>query len=118
LIVFFCFPEYNDLMPTAASACDRDLSLDRVCAARADDALAAVVAAGAGSLIAEPWRVARIIGGADAMTIDELTRQAARRRRTGPSGDLNVAVALAQLNFALASPCFRAAWTHWRSGAE
>jgi hypothetical protein len=82
----------------------------------AANALAATIDAGAQALIAEPWRVGRIIGGAQHLTIDELAARTARRRRAAPA-DLNQAIALAQLSRALKSPLFRDAWTNWRMGA-
>jgi hypothetical protein len=81
-------------------------------------AIGAVIEAGARNLIAEPWRVARIIRGADAMTFDELIAEVARRRGAAAVADLNRAIALAQLGRALESRCFRAAWAQWRGGAE
>jgi hypothetical protein len=82
----------------------------------AANALAAIIDAGAQALIAEPWRVGRIIGGAQNLDIDELAARTARRRRAAPA-DLNRAIALAQLSRALKSPLFRDAWTNWRVGA-
>ncbi|WP_158815343.1 hypothetical protein [Methylocapsa sp. S129] len=84
-------------------------------AALASDAVASIIEAGGRVLIAQPWRVARIVRGADAMTIDALASHMARRRRAGPPADLNLAIALAQLALAIASPRFRAAWAEWRS---
>jgi hypothetical protein len=80
-------------------------------------ALAAIVDAGASILLAEPWRVARIIRGADKMTIHELAAQLARRGG-GPPADLNRAIALAQLALALKSPTFCATWAARREGSQ
>ena len=84
----------------------------------ASDAIGIVIDAGARILPAEPWRVIRIMRGADAMTIAELCAEVARRRRATPSSDLNRAIALAQLSRALESPDFLAAWAEWRGGVE
>jgi hypothetical protein len=84
-------------------------------AAPASSAVAAVIEAGARLFIAQPWRVARVVRGADAMTVAELCAQMARRRRSGPPADLNLAIALAQLSLALQAPAFAAAWADWRS---
>jgi hypothetical protein len=89
---------------------------DRAFAASAASAVAAVVDVGAEILVREPWRVGRIVRRADEMTIEELADHTARRRLTPPA-DLNLAIAIAQLSFALASPRFRAAWTKWRNSA-
>jgi hypothetical protein len=78
--------------------------------AAAADAVEAVVEAGARLLIAEPWRVARIIRGADAMTYRELTAETARRRALPPPADFNRVLALAQLARALEAPPFAAAF--------
>jgi hypothetical protein len=82
----------------------------------AANALAAIIDAGVQALIAEPWRVGRIIGGAQNLDIDALAARTARRRRATPA-DLNQAIALAQLSRALKSPLFRSAWANWRIGA-
>jgi hypothetical protein len=82
----------------------------------AANALAAIIEAGVQALIAEPWRVGRIIGGAQNLDMDALAARTARRRRAAPA-DLNQAIALAQLSRALQSPLFRNAWTNWRVGA-
>ncbi|MGA2794563.1 MAG: hypothetical protein ABSE69_13725, partial [Roseiarcus sp.] len=63
----------------------------------------------------EPWRVARIVRGAEAMTIVQLRAHVARRRRGAPPADLNLAIALAQLSLALEAPTFEAAWIAWLS---
>jgi hypothetical protein len=83
--------------------------------ALAADKIAAIIEAGVRTLVAEPWRVARIVRAADEMTIDELAAQMARRRRAAPPADLNRAIALAQLSRALNSPQFRAAWAKFRA---
>ena len=83
------------------------------CDVAAAGAIEAIVEAGARLLIAEPWRVARIIRGADAMTYRELTAEAARRRALPPPGDFNRALALAQLARALDAPSFAAAFAAW-----
>jgi hypothetical protein len=80
------------------------------------NALAAIIDAGVQALVAEPWRVGRIIGGAQNLDIDELAARTARRHRAAPT-DLNRAIALTQLSRALKSPLFRDAWTNWRMGA-
>jgi hypothetical protein len=79
-------------------------------AAPASGALAAVIEAGARLFITEPWRVARIVRGADAMTVGELCAHVERRRRAGPPTDLNLAIALAQLSLALEAPTFDEIW--------
>ena len=81
--------------------------------AAAAGAIEAIVAAGARLLIAEPWRIARIIRGADAMTYRELTAEAARRRVFPPPSDFNRALALAQLARTLEAPSFAAAFAAW-----
>ena len=97
---------------SAGSVADQNL------AAPAFSALVAIIEAGGEILIAQPWRVARIIRKADVMTIDEVASHVARRRRAGPLADLNTAIALAQLSHALKSPRFRAAWVDWRNGVS
>jgi hypothetical protein len=94
---------------TAARTVDPDF------AAPASGAVAAVIQAGARLFITEPWRVARLIRGADAMTAGELCAQLARRRRAGPPADLNLAIALAQLSLALEAPTFDEIWGAWLS---
>ena len=84
----------------------------------ADDALAAIVDAGARALLREPWRAARIIPGADNLTVEELAAAMARKSRAGPPADFNAAIALAQLAVALKSWQFRAVWTDWRAAAS
>ena len=81
-------------------------------------ALAAIVEAGAAILAAEPWRAARIIRGADAMTVHELAAQLARRRRAPPPADLNRAIGMAQLALALKSPRFCAIWAARQDGSR
>jgi hypothetical protein len=81
-------------------------------AARA--AIAAVVEAGADALVAEPWRVRRIIRGSDELRFDELAARVAQRRRAPSPNDVNSALALAQLERALHRPSFQAAWANWR----
>jgi hypothetical protein len=83
--------------------------------APASSAVAAVIEAGARLFIAQPWRVARVVRGADAMTAPELCAHMARRRRAAPPADFNLAIALAQLSLALQAPAFAAAWADWRS---
>lgn len=78
--------------------------------AAAASAIEAIIEIGARLLIAEPWRVARIIRGAHAMTYSELTAEAARRRALPPPSDFNRALALAQLARALEAPSFAAAF--------
>jgi hypothetical protein len=86
---------------------------DPAVAALAADAIAAIIDAGARTLIAQPWQVARIVRRAGEMTIEELTAHIARRRRATPPADLNLAIAIAQLSCALNSPKFRAAWAEF-----
>jgi hypothetical protein len=86
--------------------------------ALAAKALAAIVETGASILVAEPWRVARIIRGADDMSIHELAAQLARRRRAGPPADLNRAIALAQLALVLKSPGFCTMWAARQVGSR
>ena len=83
-------------------------------AALASDAVTAVIETGAKILLAQPWRVARIVRGADEMTIDELTAHLRRRGRGGPPADLNLAIAVAQLSLALKSQRFQAVWASRR----
>jgi hypothetical protein len=82
------------------------------------EAVAAIVEAGARSLTAQPWRVRRVIGGADTLSFDELAARVAQRGCAARPSDPNPAIALAQLNRALHSPSFRAAWADWRNGAS
>jgi hypothetical protein len=103
-----------NIPPDPADA-DRSSGADAL-APIAASAIAAIIDAGVQALIAEPWRVGRIIGGAQHLTIDELDARTARRRRAAPA-DLNQAIALAQLSRALKSPLFRRAWISWRIGA-
>src|SRR5260370_34392779 len=106
-------------MSNASLAIDPDpLASDDPVMALAAGAVAAVIAAGAANLVAEPWRVARIIRGADDMTFDELASRFARRRRAAPFADLNRAIAFAQLGRALESAYFRAAWDEWPRAVE
>lgn len=86
-------------------------------AAPAAAAIAAVIEAGARLFIAQPWRVARVLRGADAMSARELRACLARRRQAGAPADLNLALALAQLAHAAQAPAFAAAWAAWRAGA-
>ena len=92
-------PILEDLEPLAACALD------------------AVISLGANILVREPWRVARIVRGADGMTVCELRAYVARRRRAEQPADLNRVIALAQLSLALQAPAFAAAWADWRSQA-
>jgi hypothetical protein len=93
------------------------ISMSNVAAAEtaAADALTAIVRAGARVLEREPWRVMRIVRGADSMSMAQLGAELARRRRAGPPSDLNVAIALAQLHTALQTPEFALAWSQWLS---
>ena len=91
----------------------KEPTADPAVVALAADALAAIIDAGARTLIAQPWRVARIVRRAEEMTIEELTAHIARRRRTTPPADLNLAIAIAQLSCAVNSPKFRAAWVEF-----
>ena len=101
-----------EIQKTTSAPCG--LPANEILPTRAASAIAAVIEAGAAILIAEPWRIRRIVRGADDMTIDELLDQLARRRRAGAPADLNRAIALAQLNLALKSPRFCAIWADWR----
>ena len=101
--------------PTNSADTIRNLDADTL-EPIAANALAAIIDAGVQALIAEPWRVGRIIGGAQNLDIDALAARTARRRRATPA-DLNQAIALAQLKRALKSPLFGAAWADWRMGA-
>jgi hypothetical protein len=76
----------------------------------AEKAIEAAIQAGAAILAGEPWRVARIIRGADGMTLQELAAEVSRRRALPPSSDFNRALALAQLSCALNRPGFAAGW--------
>ena len=91
---------------------------DEAFAATATGSLAEIVEAGARILIGEPWRVSRIVPGADAMTIDDLVAQVARRCSAGAPADIDRAIALAQLHAALRSSRFHSAWAHWRGQSE
>ena len=84
-------------------------------AAPASGALAAAIEAGARLFAEQPWRAARLIRGADAMTAPELRAALARRRAAGPPADLNLGIALAQLSLALEAPTFAEAWGAWRA---
>jgi hypothetical protein len=79
-------------------------------ASRAAEGVEAVIEAGAALLVAQPWRVNRIIRGAESLSFDELAGEAARRRALPPSSDFNRALALAQLGRALKRPAFQEAW--------
>jgi hypothetical protein len=83
-------------------------------AAEGRAAIEAIVEAGARLLIDEPWRVGRIIRGADGMTLRQLADEATRRRALAPPTDFNRALALAQLNRALEAPRFALAWSERR----
>jgi hypothetical protein len=98
-----------DPLPLAIG-CERDTP--------ASGAVEAVVRAGARLLAAEPWRVGRIIRGADALTLQELAAEVARRGRLPPAKDFNRALALKQLTRALQQPEFIAGWSAWRANAE
>jgi hypothetical protein len=91
--------------PSPAGKCERDVAL------RAASAVEAIVEAGAGLLIAETWRVARIIRGADRLTFEDLAAEIARRRALPSPADFNRALALAQLARAVERPAFAASWT-------
>jgi hypothetical protein len=98
--------------PSPAAKCERDVA---ACAA---SAVEAIVEAGAGLLIAEPWRVARIIHGADRLTFEDLAAEIARRRAQPPPADFNRALALAQLARAVERPAFAATWARRASNAN
>jgi len=104
--------------PQPQSPASNDFTAEATFPTLAANALAAIVEAGASILVAEPWRVARIIRGADEMTVHELSEQLARRRCAGPPTDLNRAIAMAQLALALKSPRFRARWAARRDGSQ
>jgi hypothetical protein len=91
---------------------------DEIFAAAAARSIATLVEAGARILAEEPWRVSRILPGADGMTIEELVGQVARRCRAGAPADLNRAIALAQLRVALQSAQFPSVWARWRRQSE
>jgi hypothetical protein len=98
-------------MNESLANCPRpDASADALAAA-AQKAVQATIQAGAAALIAEPWRVERIIRGAETMTFQELAREVARRRALPPPADFNRALALAQLARALQRPGFAACWS-------
>jgi hypothetical protein len=80
-------------------------------------AIEAVIETGVQRLIAEPWRVSRIIRDAEELTIDQLRGEIARRRNLPPPRDFNRALALAQLARALDRPGFEAAWSTRRAAA-
>lgn len=84
----------------------------------ASEAFGAVVEAGVAVLLAEPWRIARIIRGAQTMTLHELAAEIARKRRAGPPVDINRAIAFAQLARAAKSPGFAEIWAAWREERE
>jgi hypothetical protein len=82
----------------------------------AEQAVEAALRTGAAILAAEPWRIGRIIRGADDLTLQELAGEVVRRRRLPPPADFNRVVALAQLARALEFPGFAARWRdHARS---
>ena len=83
-------------------------------AARAAGAVEAVIKAGAAQLIAEPWRVSRIIRGAESLSCEALRMEVARRRALPNAADFNLCLALAQLASALERPAFVASWRAWR----
>jgi hypothetical protein len=89
----------------------------RALASCAAAAVEAVIEAGAARLIAEPWRVSRIIRGADGLSLEQL-RIAVRRRRALPYADFNRALAFAQLARALDQPSFAAAWSSNRTRSD
>ena len=80
-------------------------------ASRAAATIEAIVEAGAERLIAEPWRVSRIVRGAEELAFDQLRAEVERRRVLPPPPNFNRALALAQLTRALAQPAFAAAWS-------
>lgn len=86
-------------------------------ASSASAAVEAIIEAGAARLIAEPWRVNRIICGAERLTLEQLRTKLAWRRALPPPADFNRALALAQLARALDEPSFAATWSsdHARS---
>ena len=79
----------------------------------AEKPIQSAIQAGAAILAVEPWRVGRIIRGADGMTFQELATEASRRRALPPPADLNRALALAQLICALERPGFAACWAEY-----
>jgi hypothetical protein len=98
--------------PSPVANGERDL------ASLASNAVESAVRAGAALLLAEPWRVSRIIRGAEALTLEDLLAEVARRRRLPPAADFNRALALKQLARALDEPGFAAAWSRRRAEAE
>ena len=84
-------------------------------ASRATAAVEAVIQAGAARLIAEPWRVNRIIRGAEGLTLEQLRTKIAWRRALPPPADFNRALALAQLARAADEPSFAATWSSERT---
>ena len=84
-------------------------------ASRAAAAIEAVIEAGAARLIAEPWRVNRIIRGAEGLALEQLRAKIAWRRALPPPADFNRALALAQLARALDKPSFAATWSSERT---
>ena len=84
-------------------------------ATRASRSIETIVEAGAALLIAEPWRVGRIVRGAESLTLTELRNEAARRRSFGAPADFNRSLAFAQLARALERQAFATAWTKWRA---
>jgi hypothetical protein len=95
-----------------------EVSEDETFAAAAASSLAAVVEAGVKILIEQPWRVARIVPGADRMTIDGLVGHIARRGRADAAAEFDRSIALAQLHAALKSRRFHLAWARWRRQSE
>jgi hypothetical protein len=98
--------------PVSSSAVPGEL------ASRAAGAVEAVIEAGAARLIAEPWRVNRIIRGAEGLTLEQLRAKIAWRRALPPPADFNRALALAQLARALDEPSFAATWSSERTGSD
>jgi hypothetical protein len=81
-------------------------------------AVEAIIEAGAKQLIAEPWRVSRMIRGAEELTFDQLRTEIARRRALPPPADFNRALAVAQLIRALGQPAFAEAWPMQRATSD
>jgi hypothetical protein len=90
----------------APPAFERRISVE----SRAINAIDAVIEAGATTLVAEPWRADRIVRGAERLTLDELAKEAARRRALPPPADFNRVLALAQLSRALEKSAFARSW--------
>ena len=93
-------------------------TVPRELASRATAAVEAVIEAGAALLIAEPWRVNRIIRGAEGLTLEQLRAKIAWRCAPPSPADFNRALALAQVARALDEPSFATMWSSECTGSN